>query len=479
MDENARKRKREEDADQDAGEGPDGSGDEPLGSEKPKEGLNRGKGAAKRKKKTETPQPPRQEKADGEARDDGAEARKKQKLEKKAAKRDQKKEQKKEQKKAKAATVNSEEKSEPETVKKPGNQTPKSVNKTKKDSKKGAHKPEAEEDDDGSANEMNILEGITLDIPPEEPSSFSSTPKSNSPGLDTSNPQSGSSSISSIVPPIQPSELDQQSPDPKKPKLSQEELKQRLQKRLDELRAARKADGFNGKPARNRQELIDSRRHRAEQRRAHKKELRAKAREEEQQRKDDAIARRFSPSNSGSLLASPRSPAESSPSPTNNFSFGRVAFSDGQQADPTLTNIEDHKKKRGPQDPVTALRAAQNKKNRLAGLDEEKKADIEEKDMWLNAKKRAHGERIRDDASLLKKTLKRKQSVKKKSEKEWNERVEGIEKGKEMRQNKREDNLRKRRETKGNKGKKGGSTKAKARPGFEGSFKSKSGGKKK
>lgn len=477
MDENARKRKREEDADQDAGEGPDGSGDENLGTEKPKEGLNRGQGSAKKKKKTETPQP-QQEKVNDEAGVSGAEARRKQKLEKKAAKRDQKKEQKKEQKKAKATAVNAEEKSEPKTVKKPGNQAPKSNTKIETDSKEDAYRPEAEDDDDRSANEMNIIEGLSLDIPAEEPSSLSSTPKSNSPGLDTSNPHSGSSSISSIVPPIQPSELGKQSPDSKKPKLSQEELKERLQKRLDELRAARKADGFNGKPAKNRQELIEARRQREEQRRAHKKELRSKAKEEEQQRKDEAIAKRFSPSNSGSLLASPRSPAESSPSPTNNFSFGRVAFSDGQQTDPTLTNIEDRKKPRGPQDPGTALKAAQNKQTRLAGLDEEKKANIEEKDMWLNAKKRAHGERIRDDTSLLKKTLKRKQSVKKKSEKEWNERVEGVAKGKEMKQNKREDNLRKRRETKGQKGKKGGS-KGKARPGFEGSFKSKSGGKKK
>jgi len=39
--------------------------------------------------------------------------------------------------------------------------------------------------------------------------------------------------------------------------------------------------------------------------------------------------------------------------------------------------------------------------------------------MWLNAKKRAHGERVRDDTSLLKKALKRQESAKKKSEKEW------------------------------------------------------------
>lgn len=487
MDENARKRKREEDADQDAGEGPVGSGEDDFGTEKPGEGLTRGERMAKKKKKTENTQA-QQDKADGEAAAAGAaETRRKQKLEKKAAKREQKKQQKKQQKEAKSAAANLD-KSEHETVKKPENQTPKSGTKKETDSKEDDDRPEEDEeeeddddDDDRSANEMRIIEGLSLDIPPGDHSSLSSTPDSASPGLDTSNPHSGSSSISSIVPPIQSSELDKQSSDSKKPKPSPDELKQRLQKRLDELRAARNADGFNGRPAKNRQELIEARRQREEQRRAHKKELRAKAKEEEQRRKDEEIARRFSPSNSGSLLASPRSPVDGSVSPTNNFAFGRVAFSDGQQTDPTLTNIDEHKKRRGPQDPGTALKAAENKKARLAGLDDKKKSDIEEKDMWLNAKKRAHGERVRDDTSLLKKTLKRKQNVKKKSEKEWNERLEGVAKGKERKQSKREENLRIRKESKGKKGKKGkgggGGGKGSARPGFEGSFKSKVGGK--
>jgi hypothetical protein len=99
--------------------------------------------------------------------------------------------------------------------------------------------------------------------------------------------------------------------------------------------------------------------------------------------------------------------------------------------------------------------------------------------MWLNAKKRAHGERVRDDTSLLKKALKRREGVKRKSEKEWNERLEGVQKGRDMRQNKRDENLRKRKEEKGSKGKKKPKVKkTKSRPGFEGSFKARSGPKK-
>jgi hypothetical protein len=164
--------------------------------------------------------------------------------------------------------------------------------------------------------------------------------------------------------------------------------------------------------------------------------------------------------------------------PSNNFGFGRVAFGDGAQADASLTTITEQRHHKGPADPATALKAAQSKKSRLSGLDEAKRAEIEEKDMWLNAKKRAHGERVRDDTSLLKKALKRQESAKKKSEKEWQGRLEGVAKGQEIRQRKREDNLQKRREEKGSKGKKNKNKKVK-RPGFEGSFKGRTSGPKK
>jgi hypothetical protein len=250
--------------------------------------------------------------------------------------------------------------------------------------------------------------------------------------------------------------------------------KERLEARLSELRAARKADGADGRPARNRQELLEMRRKKEEERRTQKKEQRRKAKEEEARKQEEEIARRFSPGGSGSLLASPRSPMESS----NNFSFGRVAFGDGAQADATLSSLTEERTHKGPADPATALKAAQSKKSRLSGLDEDKRADIEQKDMWLNAKKRAHGDRVRDDTSLLKKALKRQEGAKKKSEKEWQGRLEGVAKGQEIRQRKREDNLRKRKEEKGSKGKKNKSKKVK-RPGFEGSFKGRTGGGKK
>ncbi|KAI9654469.1 MAG: surfeit locus protein [Trizodia sp. TS-e1964] len=272
-------------------------------------------------------------------------------------------------------------------------------------------------------------------------------------------------------------------PKPKIPAVESAELRARLMARIEALRTARRADGPDGTPARNRQELMDARRRKEEQRKAHKKQLRLKAREEERIAKEAALAIQNSSasgSNGDALIPRPKHPE-------NNFSFGRIAFSDGQQLDSELSTLLDTRKRKGPQDPLTALQALENKRARISGLDAEKRKDIEEKDRWLNAKKRAHGVVIRDEASLLKKTLKRREQLKRKSEKEWTERIDGVEKGKQMRQKKREDNLRKRKEEKGVKGKKkggkggkgGAKKKSKARPGFEGTFTAKVGQKRK
>jgi len=256
-----------------------------------------------------------------------------------------------------------------------------------------------------------------------------------------------------------------------KVKLSAEDKEsaaQRLRDKIAALRAARKADGPDGRPARSRQELIEARRKEQEKRKQRKKEARKQSKEEEARAKAEAELALLR--GSGSPIGSPGdvfslSSRRSSPDRANlNFGFSRVAWSDGTHLDKETSGLNPAHKRKGPSDPRTALEAAQKKDERLAGLDPQKRADIEEKDAWLNAKRKAHGERVRDDTSLLKKALKRKEGQKQRSEKQWQDRVHAVEKGKQMRQQKREDNLRKRREEKGKKGKKV------KRPGFEGSF---------
>lgn len=336
---------------------------------------------------------------------------------------------------------------------------------------------QSDEDDDPRTGGIGDIEvtGI-FDTPDELPGSTATpSPVPQSPTFDTSTVLSGSSSISSIVPPTQLKKPDpeQSSHEPKKPKIDPEELKARLQLRIEELRAARKADGLNGNPARNRQELLDARRRKEEQRKAHKRELRQKAKEEEQE-KQRLLMERGSPLlNALSGFNATKTPGRDL-TPTN-LTFGRIKFPDGHQASTELSTILPSKTAKGPQDPFTALQAAQRKQTRLNGLDPDKRTNIAEKDMWLNARKHALGERVRDDTSLLKKTLKRKESAKRKSEKEWAERIEGVEKAKAGKQRRREENLKKRRDEKGakGKGKKSGKPKSKARPGFEGSFRTK------
>lgn len=285
--------------------------------------------------------------------------------------------------------------------------------------------------------------------------------------------QPSTSSVSSIVPTPAPDHLTTPKPDKiELPKVDKDALKARIEAKIAAMRAARHADGPDGKPARNRQELLEARRKKEEQRKVHKKELRKQAKDDEMKSKAEAELARLR--GSGSPLTTPDVFSPRSPPDTNNFSFGRVSFNDGQSMDPSLTNLVDRKKRKGPSDPLTALAAAQKNHARVSGLDPPKRADIEEKDAWLSAKKKAHGERPRDDLSLLKKTLKRKQKAKMKSEKEWGERLDGVKKGKEARQRKREENLQKRKEEKGGKGKsKGVKSKKKGRPGFEGSFRGK------
>lgn len=259
---------------------------------------------------------------------------------------------------------------------------------------------------------------------------------------------------------------------PKLPQIDSVVLQQRLAARIEALRTARKADGPNGKPARNRQELLEARRLKEEQRRAHKKELRAQGKATRSAEEEAARLR----GGSGSPLWSPAVLSPRVEKVEHNFSFGRVAFADGAEMNSTLTDVVAARKKKGSQDAKQALEAVQRKAERIAGLDDEARADIADKDAWLNAKRRVHGEKIRDDASLLKKTLKRRDKGKAKSEKEWTERIEGVKHGQEMRQKKREQNLQKRKDEKGTKGGSKKKPAPKKRPGFEGSFKAGGGG---
>ncbi|CAI6334978.1 unnamed protein product [Periconia digitata] len=325
---------------------------------------------------------------------------------------------------------------------------------------------EEEEEEAGERIESLDVSGLVEDGP--------STATSSAADSNASTNSIASASSSSSVPPVTnaPEPSTKTMPKSIAPK-SHDEFRARLSAKLESLRAMRKADGANGQPAKNRAELIEARRKKEAERKAARKAQRDLAKEDEERVKaEDQLSRIRGGSGSPSVFSH-----RSSPEQDRNFNFGRVAWSDGQQLEGNLSGFLDAKKKKGKSDPKTALEAAKNKMARLSGLDEEKRKEIEEKDLWLNAKKRAQGERVHSDPRLLKKTVKRLEKGKLKSEKEWNERKANVDKGKEAKQKRRETNLKKRREEKGVKGKKKPVKKAvkskSKRPGFEGSLKRK------
>ncbi|KAF3199709.1 hypothetical protein TWF192_006575 [Orbilia oligospora] len=243
--------------------------------------------------------------------------------------------------------------------------------------------------------------------------------------------------------------------------LVQQQLKERLAKRIEELRHARKADG--GEVPHTRTELMDQRRKRDEQRKERKKQMRLQAKVEAEKAAETTDGKKKPESKKHNGVST--APA--------NYTFGNVDFEDGAKLTANLEGIKAVGKKRGPSDVLGALKHAEAKKARLAGMSDEKRAGIQEKDRWSKALKMASGEKLQDDEGLLKKSLKRQEKAKKKSEREWKERNDNVEKGKVMRQKKREANLAARREQKkagkgGKKARKVPSKKSKGRAGFEG-----------
>jgi Surfeit locus protein 6 len=450
-DENDRKRKRQEE------EGPDPEG---IEVEKPREGLKGDKKTKKQKKdgKAESGESKKDEAGPTEAAKEPATP------ESIAAVKAQKVKEKKERKAQRAKEQ--EDKLKAKQVRKLANKTEKT------ESAADVPLPMSDVVEDGSGDLQPMqLDGLDNDA--VNRSTASPSPNRDS-QLDTAE-ISGASSTSSIVPPTDSAIPEKENEHTEKPiiaKVDPEELKARLTARIEALRKARKADGPEGRPARNRQELMEARRKKEEQRKAHKKELRAKAKEEERLKEKTGETEDKVVAKGGVKQKSLPEDSE------NNFSFGRVSFGDGLQTDASLSNIIDLSgKKKGAKDPLGALRAAEKKQQRLENMDDEKRGDIEEKELWLNAKKRAQGEKVRDEVGLLKKTLKRSEKAKGKSEKEWKEREAGVKKGQHMKQQKRESNLKKRKDEskKGKKmaksaGKPSGGVKKKSRPGFEGSF---------
>ncbi|KAI5790128.1 surfeit locus protein 6-domain-containing protein [Geopyxis carbonaria] len=256
------------------------------------------------------------------------------------------------------------------------------------------------------------------------------------------------------------------------------EQRSRLTQRIEALRVKRKADNPDGSPARNRQELMDARRKKEAARKERKKEFRERAKASEES-KIPNVARETVNQTQNTRVTGPNAVKLEK-----TLSFGRVIFDDGQRLDHTLQGFEREKKRRGPTDVLGQLKHVEAKKRRIENMPEEKREIIEEKDKWAKALKQATGEKVRDDEKLLKKSLKRQEKTKKKSGREWKERIDTVAKAKHIKAKKREENIQARKDQKKD-GKKGGKKasgkkgkpgkkafKKGSRPGFEGRMQS-------
>lgn len=109
---------------------------------------------------------------------------------------------------------------------------------------------------------------------------------------------------------------------------------------------------------------------------------------------------------------------------TSGLMFSSVQFADGTKATANLKEMRHQKSKKGPRDILGQLKHVEARKAKIAAMDDEKRADIEEKNKWGKAIAQAEGAKVRDDVKKLKASLKRHTNKKLKSEKTWNERKE-------------------------------------------------------
>ncbi|KAI8873292.1 SURF6-domain-containing protein [Ramicandelaber brevisporus] len=243
-----------------------------------------------------------------------------------------------------------------------------------------------------------------------------------------------------------------------------EELKARLHKRLAELREQRKAPSND--TARGRQAMLEIRNKRKETR-AKKKALKKQEQQQLQAKggRDGLVVQQDKGSGAGGDVK---------------FSKFRGLEITGEKVDPL--NKPKTKKVKGPMTTKQALQKIGAQKEKLAKMREsnpEKAKKIEENATWRRMEQLAEGKKLKDDATLLKKTLKRETQRKKKSETAWTERKDTVKAGIEARQKKRQENIQQRIDAKLAKNKskgKGGKGKSKAKPAAKGKGKPGGGG---
>ncbi|KAJ8967997.1 hypothetical protein NQ314_002531 [Rhamnusium bicolor] len=91
----------------------------------------------------------------------------------------------------------------------------------------------------------------------------------------------------------------------------------------------------------------------------------------------------------------------------------------------------------------------EEQKEKIQKLEErgetEKALEIKEKAAWRNALAKVKGQKVKDDPTLLKKSMRKQEQKQRSSKKKWENRIQGVQRAKDERQQKRTENIEKKK----------------------------------
>lgn len=212
-----------------------------------------------------------------------------------------------------------------------------------------------------------------------------------------------------------------------------EELKQRLQTKVEEIKARKNA----GKPVSSQEQKKLKR----EQKRVNAK-LKQKNKNHKVEPPGSTLAEGLKSPPQSKIVNQNGTPVRSK------FDFSIISFGKDKSKSSDLQGRDYNR----------LLEKVEKRKEKVAALkekDPEAGKKLEEKIQWQTVISKAQGEKVKDDPTLLKRALKRKDKVKDKRQKKWGDRKKTVEEAQKKKCDKREANLNKRKsDNKDNKKKK-------------------------
>lgn len=211
-------------------------------------------------------------------------------------------------------------------------------------------------------------------------------------------------------------------------------LKEKLQKRLEELRKQRKADE-QGQKVEKAKEWRDKALEQGRQAATKKRKQEALATPHKQQYSSGKLSSHASPGSFFDASASKKQHASGrNDGDDAGLAFGKIDF--GATEDDRLLSKKNKKKRKSKEE---LLAEAETNK---ASLEADTTGQKAEKVAWSAALARAQGEKVFDDPRLLRKSIKKDQKIKKKKAQAWTERLEKQKEVQTARSNKRKENIR-------------------------------------